>query len=69
MIAPQFRACNSPDLPAAMQKYIETNHGTDLWNSCKDGLYESKKVKDELVNANSFASDTEQMIKLQGMFA
>jgi len=69
MIAPQFRACNSPDLPQALKKYIEENHGTDLWNACSDGINNAKKIKDELVNAHAFASDTEQMVKLQELFA
>jgi hypothetical protein len=68
MIAPQFRACNSPDLPTAMKKYIENHHGTDLWTACSDGITNSKKIKDELVNAHAFAQDTEQMEKLQGLF-
>ena len=63
MIAPQFRACYSPDLPPVLKKYIETNHGTDLWNACSDGINNAKKIKDELVNAHAFASHTEQMSK------
>lgn len=68
MIAPQFRSCASADLPTAMKNFIEKNHGTELWQSCKDGIENAKKIKDELVNANSFASDSEQMVKLQDLF-
>ena len=68
MIAPQFRQSGSADFPGAMQKYIEQNHGTDLWISCKDGIENAKKIKDELVSANAYASDPEQMVKLQEMF-
>ena len=68
MIAPKFRACSSPDMTDAFQTFIEQKHGTDLWNATKDHIEGAKNIKDELVHANQFAQDPEQMEKFQNLF-
>ena len=59
MIAPEFRSCNSPDLNITMKKFIEANHGSDLWTACSDGINNAKKIKDEVRHATNFKTDPE----------
>jgi hypothetical protein len=52
-----------------MQKFVESNHGTELWLSLQPSIVEVEKIRCELINANLYKCDVEQLKKFKDLFA
>jgi hypothetical protein len=52
MIAPDFRQCTPIFLKDPAKKFIETNHGTELFTSLSPALDEVEGIKRELCGAS-----------------
>lgn len=59
MISPEFRETVKIDMQKNMQKFIEQNHGTELWLSLQPSIAEVEKNRFELCNANLYKCDVE----------
>jgi hypothetical protein len=51
MIAPEFRQCSAINLKDPTKKFIETNHGSELFASLAPALDEVEGIKKELCAA------------------
>jgi hypothetical protein len=51
MIAPEFRQCAAINLKDPAKKFIETNHGSELFTSLSPALEEVEAIKKELCGA------------------
>ena len=69
MIAPEFRQCKPTNLMNDSKKFLEQNHGTDLYVSVAPSLQEVDEIKTQLVNAPKFRCDPEQLEKFADLFA
>ena len=69
MIAPEFRNIKPGELKVSLKTFIEKNHGTDLAVSLQPQIDEMQKIKSELVFANQYGNDVEQLKKFQHLFA
>ena len=69
MIAPEFRNYKPGNLISQLKPFIEKNHGTDLAISLQPQIDEVQSIKDELVHANQYCNDVEQLKKFQHLFA
>ena len=68
MIAPDFRACAPNEITPAVKKFVEENHGTDLWEALQPSIVEVDNIKKELSNAPAFKTDVEQLKKFQEIY-
>jgi len=69
MISPDFRTAVPIDLKAPAQKFIEANHGTELWQALQPSIIELDSLRKELQHANTYKCDVEQLEKFKGLFA
>lgn len=69
MISPDFRTIIAVDLSVACKKFVETNHGTELWTALQPSIAEIEAERKELQMANSYKCDVEQLKKFKNMFA
>ena len=63
MIAPEFRICAPTEIRQFTKKFIEQNHGTDLWESLSPSFSDLDQLKKELSGANQYMNDVEQLKK------
>ena len=63
MIAPDFRETFAINLKEPAKKFIEANHGTELWLALEPAIIEIQQTRDELKNAGSYKCDVEQLKK------
>jgi len=63
MIAPDFRETQAINLKDPAKKFIEANHGTELWLALEPAIIEIQQIRDELRNAASYKCDVEQLKK------
>ena len=68
MIAPDFRLCSPVDLRTGCKKYVEENHGTELWQNLEPQIAEVMAIKDQLGQARAYKSDVEQLHKFKDLF-
>ena len=68
MIAPEFRNYKPGNLKALLKNFIEKNHGSDLAISLQPQINEIQSIREELVFANQYGSDVEQLKKFQNLF-
>ena len=69
MISPEFRACTPIDLKGPARKFIDQNHGSELWEALQPSIIEVESIKKELCNAHLYKCDTEQIKKFMDLFA
>jgi hypothetical protein len=69
MIAPDFRDAFQINLKDPAKKFIEANHGTELWLALEPAIIEIQQTREELKNAGSYKCDIEQLKKFQDLFA
>ena len=69
MIAPDFRGLVPFAMVAPTKKFVETTHGTELWQALQPGIEELEGIRTELRHANSYGSDVEQLTKFKDLFA
>jgi len=69
MIAPDFRGVNPLFLSGPCKKFVEANHGTDLWTALEPSIMELEDMRKELQNANAYRCDVEQLKKFKDLFA
>jgi len=64
MIAPDFRDAHPINLKEPAKKFIEANHGTELWLALEPAIIEIQQTRDELKNAAIYKCDVEQLKKV-----
>jgi hypothetical protein len=69
MIAPEFRGCQPIDLKGPAKKFIEKNHGAELWEALQPSLIEVENIKREICSAGMYKCDVEQLKKFMDLFA
>lgn len=69
MIAPEFRQCAPINLKDPAKKFIEANHGSELYTSLSPALAEVEAIKKELCGAPQYKCDPEQLKKFTDIFA
>jgi hypothetical protein len=69
MISPDFRHIVPSDIIAPTKKFIEEFHGHELWGALQPSISELDGVRKELVHANSYRCDVEQLKKFKDLFA
>jgi hypothetical protein len=68
MIAPDLRPCAPNEITPQIQKFVQENHGHDLWTSLMPSIVEMDNLKKELSIAPQFKIDVEQLKKFQDLF-
>lgn len=69
MISPEFRGCSPINILQATKKFVEQNHGTELWEALQPSIIEVENVKKEMAQAYLYKCDVEQLKKYQDLFA
>ena len=69
MIAPEFRRLVPVDLSKPCKKFIEENHGSELWTALQPSIEEFEVSRKEMANAGAYSSDVESLKKFKDMFA
>jgi len=69
MISPDFRINEPTNLKAATMKFVQENHGHELWEALQPSIDELESIRAELSHAAVYKCDVEQLKKLQGLFA
>lgn len=69
MISPDFRTVIAADLSTCCKKFVETNHGTELWTALQPSIAEIEADRKELQSANAYKCDVEQLKKFKNLFA
>jgi hypothetical protein len=69
MIAPDFRQCAPINLREPAKRFIETNHGSELFASLSPALEEVEAIKRDLCGASQYKCDPEQLKKFTELFA
>lgn len=59
MIAPDFRQALPIDIKTPTKKFVESNHGTELWLALEPAINEIQQTRDELKNAPMYKCDVE----------
>ena len=69
MISPDFKNTVPIDYKGPAQKFIEANHGTELWLSLQPSIIELEDIQKELTHAMIYKCDVEQLHKFKDLFA
>lgn len=69
MISPDFRQLQAIDLSGPCKKFVEANHGTELWTALQPSIAELEAVRKELYHANAYKCDVEQLKKFKELFS
>lgn len=69
MIAPEFRGCVPIDLVGPSKKFIETQHGHELWAALEPSIADLQNIRKELAHAQAYNSDVEQLRKFMDLYA
>lgn len=69
MISPDFRNSQPIDLKGTCKKFIESQHGTELWTALQPGLVEMEDIRKEVSQVSIYKCDVEQLKKFKDLFA